>query len=136
MAQKQNTLTPRQNILLVDDEVMLLNLGVKILEREGYSVSTYNNPKEALREFEGNPNKYSLLLTDMSMPELSGLDLARVISKITPDLPIIIYTGYQKEIDRFDAESIGVTNIMEKPVARELYVKTIKEAIASSKLHN
>ena len=90
-----------EHILFVDDEMDITFMGKKMLENLGYKVTTKTNSSEAFEEFKRNPGKYSLLVTDQTMPRMLGTELAEKMRKINPDLKVIIITGY---IDKLSEE--------------------------------
>ena len=105
----------KERILFVDDEQSIIAVGTQRLERLGYSVTAKTNPIEALEEFRSNPDIFDLVLTDMTMPRLTGDKLAEKIRAIHPRIPIIINTGYSEHIDKKKAKEMGVSGYLEKP---------------------
>ena len=83
----------KEHILLVDDELPLLLVGKKTLKYLGYQVTTMQNSLEALETFKDTPTRFDLVLTDLTMPRMTGLQLAEEILKIRPDIPIILNSG-------------------------------------------
>ncbi len=112
----EELLKGNENILFVDDEKALIKIGKQILERLGYKVQTSTNPVEALKRFRFNPNIVDLVITDMTMPQMTGDKFAIEILKIQPDMPIILCTGYSDKISRESADKIGIKKYIEKPV--------------------
>ncbi|MEZ4579616.1 MAG: ATP-binding protein, partial [Desulfobacterales bacterium] len=90
--------TGAERILFVDDELELVALGQEILERLGYQVVTKRDGTEALQEFKKDPDRYDVVITDMTMPKMTGKKLARELIKIRPEVPIILCTGYSEQI--------------------------------------
>jgi PAS domain S-box-containing protein len=109
---------PRGNerILVVDDEVAILKMLQIFLESLGYKVTTKLSSVEALEEFKGNPGDFDLILTDQTMPDMTGVDLSKEIMGIKPDLPIILCTGYSSVISEEEAKEIGIKGFAKKPV--------------------
>ncbi len=105
-----------ERILYVDDEAGILNIGKKILEKYGYQVNTRSNSRNALRLFTSSPQDFDLIITDQTMPKLSGAELAIEILKIRPDIPIILCTGYSEALSREDAKKIGINTFLFKPL--------------------
>ena len=109
--------TGNETILFVDDEPAITEMAKQILERLGYTVTARTNSKEALELFQAAPDSFDVVITDMTMPRLTGDTLASELLKIRPDLPIILCTGFSQQIDeeksaefggsRFSAETIG-----------------------------
>lgn len=110
--------TGSEHILLVDDEVAIANLEMQILERLGYTVSKRTNSTDALEAFRNNPDRFDLVITDISMPQMTGDRLANEIMKIRPDMPIIICTGFSERISQEQALSMGVKGFLMKPLVK------------------
>jgi len=109
---------PRGNetILFVDNEELLLEIGKELLEGLGYSVETRASSLDALEAFRVHPKKYDLVVTDMTMPTLTGENLANKIQHINPDIPIILCTGYSTKLNMSRLKSIGIKKVLMKPV--------------------
>ena len=110
-----------EHILLVDDEVLILSLATRALRSLGYQVTGAGNGQEALEIFEANPNAFDLVLTDLTMPVMSGDQFARAVLQMRSDVPVIICSGYGEEIAASGFGSIGVRTYLRKPIRiREL----------------
>ncbi len=118
-------------ILLVDDEVALLNIGRQSLERLGYIVETESNPVEALTRFKAHPEKFDLVITDMSMPQMTGDQLIKALLAVRPDIKTIICTGYNKKIDEKKADGIGAWGYIMKPMDRMVLAQTVQTVLNS-----
>jgi PAS domain S-box-containing protein len=105
-------------ILFVDDEVLLAEMGKDMLERLGYTVTAHNHSIEAMDEFLEDPTKFDLVITDQTMPGLTGTDLARRMLTTRPDLPIILCTGFSHVIDEEAAKALGIKEFTFKPVTK------------------
>jgi CheY-like chemotaxis protein len=105
-----------EKILFVDDEDMIVNFSQKILGHLGYKAESKTNPLEALNLFKSAPGYFDLVVTDMSMPEITGDNLAKEILKIRPDIPVILCTGYNEKIDEEKAKKIGIRGYIMKPI--------------------
>ncbi|MEJ5359163.1 MAG: PAS domain S-box protein [Desulfobacterales bacterium] len=103
-------------ILFVDDEAMLAELGGRILEKLGYEVVTRTSPLEALELFKRRPLDFDLVVSDQTMPGMTGDLLARELLKIRPGLPIILCTGYSQRIDERRAREKGIRALVMKPI--------------------
>jgi len=110
--------TGNERILLVDDEQVILDLGEKTLKQLGYDVVVKNGSVEALALFRADPGRFDLVITDMTMPKMTGDQLARELMKVRPDMPIILCTGFSSKISRKQAEEIGIKGFAMKPLAR------------------
>ena len=104
-------------VLFVDDEEQLVRFGVEMLKKLGAEVAGYSCADEALGVFKRSPDAFDLLFTDLIMPGLTGLDLAREVWKIRPDLPVIVCTGVGESLDLEQAREEGVSEIIFKPVS-------------------
>ncbi len=118
-----------ERILFVEDEKMLAELGQELLGSLGYTVTVALDGIEALRLFQSVPQAFDLVITDMTMPGLTGQDLARVMLAISPDLPIILCTGFSELIDEKQAKEHGIRGYVMKPYAASSLNKTIREVL-------
>jgi len=108
-------------ILLVDDEVQVVQVTGELLTSLGYTVTGKTSPLAALALVAENPGGYDLVLTDLTMPELTGVELSRKVKSIRPDLPIVLFTGYSDQVSKEEAEEAGIRQYCMKPVSlREL----------------
>ncbi len=106
-----------ERILYVDDELLLARVGKKILERLGYVVEIQTGPMEALEAVRKRPGAYDLVISDQMMPILPGVDLARLLLAIRPDLPIILVTGYTATLTPERVQAMGIRNLILKPIS-------------------
>jgi PAS domain S-box-containing protein len=105
-----------ERILFVDDEKMLVDIGQQVLHRLGYDVVSRTSPIEALELFKAKPGHFDLVITDQTMPGMTGDALARKLLSIRPTLPVIICTGYSQTIDQDRAKRIGIKAFVMKPI--------------------
>ena len=103
-------------ILFVDDEILLIELGKELLEGLGYRVETRASSIDALEAFRAQPGKYDLLVSDMTMPKISGDQLALEIRKIRADIPVILCTGFSTRLNEERLLDIGIDKVLMKPV--------------------
>jgi CheY-like chemotaxis protein len=108
-----------ERILFVDDEEMLAKMGKIMLERLGYRVTVETNSIEALRIIQSQPDSFDLLITDQTMPGITGIDLARRLLQIRPGMPIILCTGFSNQISEEKATIYGIKGFAMKPLARK-----------------
>jgi len=129
---------PRGNehILLVDDEPSLLDVGQQLLEDLGYRVSTAINGEAALELFRQAPQAIDLVLTDMTMPKMTGDKLAMELLKIRPDLPIILNTGHSMRISNESALKIGIKSFIHKPMVEAELAGTVRAVLDENKTTN
>jgi len=119
----------KERILFVDDEKNLVQLGTELLTSLGYDVTGRTSSLEALELFRVKPDRFDLVITDMTMPNMTGLDLASEMMSIRPDLPIILCTGFSEMISKEKATSIGIRQFIMKPVAIKSLAKTIRKVV-------
>lgn len=122
-----------ETILFVDDEASLALLGKHILTRLGYEVITCVDPKEAFDIFVSDPKRFDLMITDMTMPGMTGEQLARKVLEIKPTMPILLCTGFNAKITEELAEKIGIEGYLEKPFDKNLLATTVRKAIDTCK---
>jgi len=118
-----------QRILFVDDEEMLAVMGGRMLERLGYHVTVKSSSNEALETFRSSPEAFDLVITDQSMPNMSGAELAVGLLEIRPDIPIILCTGYSKKISKEEAKRLGIRKYLQKPLDRKQLAKFVREVL-------
>ncbi|MEO8627573.1 MAG: PAS domain S-box protein [Betaproteobacteria bacterium] len=116
-----------ERVLYVDDEHALVQLATRALQRLGYRVTGYSEPAAALRDFQADPNAFDVVVTDLSMPGMSGFELARAILAIRPDLPLLMTSGYVNPRDEDTARSIGVRSMILKPGTVEDLARILDE---------
>jgi len=121
--------TGTEQILLVDDEKTSVDIMQGMLEKFGYKVTARTSSLEALEAFRNNPKAFDLIITDMSMPNMSGDDLAKKIMRIDPEIPIILCTGFSDKIDEVKAKGIGINSFVMKPIVMSDMVKTIRDIL-------
>ncbi len=118
-----------EKLMLVDDEINILDTLKAILTIHGYKVSTFNNGRSALEEFRDKPENFDLIITDMTMPQMTGDKLSLEILKIRNDIPIIVCTGYHETFTEKEAIQAGVKRYIQKPVAGMDLLKIIRKLL-------
>ncbi len=121
-----------ERILLVDDEPAVVEMTAQILERLGYDVTTAGSGIDAWSSFARDPYAFDLVLTDQTMPDLTGIDLAKRILDVRKDLPIILFTGYSEAVSPEMAKKAGITQFLAKPLVRQEVAETIRRALDSA----
>lgn len=116
-------------ILLVDDEAPLAEMEHRMLERLGYRVESRVSSIEALQAFRDNPLKFDLVITDQAMPNMTGVELAREILAIRPDLPIILCTGFSRQISEENAKALGIREFILKPLLKSDIARCIRKVL-------
>ena len=114
------------NILLIDDEAKIVEVISQMLDYLGYRVTALTDSSAALKDFRRHPDRYDLVITDMTMPHMTGDVLARKLLAMRPDLPILLCTGYSRSISREKAQLMGIRDFIMKPptiseLARAIY---------------
>jgi CheY-like chemotaxis protein len=104
-----------EHILYLDDEESLVILAKRMLERMGYRVTAFKDSNQALAAFQAAPQDFDLVLTDLSMPGMSGMEVSRRLLKIRPDIPVLLATGYVRAEDVEQARLIGIREVIWKP---------------------
>ncbi len=104
-----------QRILYVDNEAPLVFLMTRMLERLGYRVTGCTDAEKALKLFGSTPQDFDVVVSDLSMPRISGIDLARNILKVRPDIPILIASGYIRPADNQELRNAGLPDLILKP---------------------
>jgi PAS domain S-box-containing protein len=132
-AQVTEDVTPAGNerVLFVDDEPAVAEIGRLGLERLGYRVEMRTSSIEALEAFRFAPGSFDVVITDLTMPHMTGLELAREILRIRPDTPIIVCTGFSELIDEEIAKAAGIRAYVHKPVLPHALGKAVRQVLDS-----
>jgi len=134
--QVQKSETGTERILLVDDEISVAKLEGQMLSRLGYRVTEQIKSLNALKIFKANPDNFDLVITDMTMPNMTGDQFAKEILSIRPDIPIIICTGFSERINKEHAKVIGVKGFLMKPVVKFDMAQMVRKVLDESKIPN
>jgi PAS domain S-box-containing protein len=118
-----------ERILLIDDEIAIVNMSKQLIERLGYKVTTKTSSIEALQLFKHAPDAFDLVISDMTMPNMTGDKLAIELIKIRSDIPIILCTGYSETISAEMAEKIGIKALKFKPLVKQDLAISIRKAL-------
>ncbi|SMC27578.1 PAS domain S-box-containing protein [Desulfacinum hydrothermale DSM 13146] len=118
-----------ERILLVDDEPALVELAQQILSRLGYRVTAFHDPREALARFRQEPDAFDLILTDMTMPKVTGKRLAHEVRALRPNLPVILTSGYSDSIGSEEARLAGFSAFVKKPYRALEMAQTVREVL-------
>lgn len=124
--------TGTEKILFVDDEKMLADLGKARLERLGYTVTSLTDSVQALNLVQTDPTRFDLVITDQTMPNLPGSELAKKLLQIRPDLPIILCTGYSSILGEQESKLIGIREHILKPVQKDVLAQLIRKVLAKT----
>jgi signal transduction histidine kinase/ActR/RegA family two-component response regulator len=120
----------QEQILLVDDEEQIVAMGRQILEKLGYRVTAETSSARALELFRHDPGRFDLVITDMTMPQLTGDRLAQKLREVRPDLPVILCTGYNESITEAKAMEMGIARFIMKPIVRDELAVAIRNTLA------
>jgi PAS domain S-box-containing protein len=121
--------TGSERILLVDDEKIQIRSIQPALERLGYRVIAKEDAREALKAFRARPDAFDLVITDQTMPHISGLDLAVEIAQIRPHIPVILCTGFSETTDGKKAKALGVREFIMKPFSARDLAEAVRRAL-------
>ena len=118
-------LPEHRRILVIDDEVVVSRMLGEMLETQGYQTTVFNDPQQALDAFLANPEQWDAVVTDQTMPRISGAELAVALLKVRPNLPIILCTGYSDSIDASIAANLGISKFLMKPVNTQVLLSEL-----------
>jgi PAS domain S-box-containing protein len=121
--------TGQERILFVDDEPTVIEIGQSILEKMGYRVEAKSSGVEAIESFENNPTAYDLVITDMTMPVMTGKELSERMMSIRSDIPIILCTGFSHQIDREKALEMGIKAFIIKPFNLQQLAEVVRNVL-------
>ena len=122
-----------ERILFVDDEAPIAKMGSQGLKRLGYEVTIRTSSIEALELFRSRPDDFDLIITDMTMPNMTGDKLSIELMKIRADIPVILCTGYSKKISDETASDIGIKAFVYKPTVKADLAKTVRKVLDETK---
>jgi len=126
--------TGSERILIVDDEPALVDVEKKMLENLGYQATAISSSTNALDVFRKNPYKYDLVITDMTMPDMTGYLLSRKIMEVRQDIPIILCTGYSEHITEEKARNAGIRDFIMKPFEMNILARSIRKTLDETRL--
>lgn len=116
-------------VLFIDDEQALVDLGKKMLEHLGYEVTVRTSSIEALELFRNQPDRFDLIITDFTMPNMTGDKLAQEVMRLRPGLPVILCTGFSDRISEMKAKALGIQEFVMKPFDLNALAQTIRRAL-------
>jgi PAS domain S-box-containing protein len=119
----------KESILFVDDEEMLTEWGQAMLERLGYAVTALTDSTEALKLFSSDPSRFDLVITDQTMPKLTGLNLARKLLEVQNNIPIIICTGHSDGVPPEKAREVGIKEFLIKPIGKQQLATVVRSVL-------
>jgi PAS domain S-box-containing protein len=126
------SLVGKEHIMFIDDERLLAEMGKTMLERLGYTVMALTDSRTALEVFSASPDEFDLIITDQTMPHMTGLDLAKAMLQKRPSLPIIICTGYSPHVNEEIAKQHGIRKFLYKPVIKSSIANLIRDIFSNT----
>ncbi len=121
--------TGQERILFVDDEEALIEMGEDLLAELGYEVVCRTGSREALALFRLDPSRFDVVITDQTMPDMTGLELARAIMNIRPETPVIMTTGFSHLVDADSAKAAGIKGFVMKPLTKRELATTVRRVL-------
>jgi CheY-like chemotaxis protein len=112
-----------------DDEEVLVEMGEEVLADLGYQVHCANSAKEALALFRLDPSRFDLVLTDQTMPGMTGIELTAELLAIRPDLPVILCTGFSHTVTEESARAAGIKGFAMKPLTKREIAKVLRKVL-------
>ena len=119
----------QRHILYLDDDDTLVFLVRRLLERRGYKVTAFTEQQQAIDALRADPQAFHLLMTDYNMPGMSGIDVARAVRDIRPDLPVAVASGYISDELQAEAQAAGVTEVVFKTDAVEAFCEIVARLV-------
>jgi len=120
---------PKEHILIVDDEMKIVQIGQEMLEYLGYQVTGHTSSMEALESVRRQPEKYDLVITDFTMPQMNGVELAGELNRLRPGMPIILYTAKNKAVSLEKAKKLGIRDYLLKPITAAQLHQAIRRVL-------
>jgi CheY-like chemotaxis protein len=119
----------RESILVVDDEQSVADVVKESLEGVGYRVTLCTDSLQALKLFHAKPEQFDLVLTDLTMPKMNGIELARALLQLQPEIPIILTSGYSSDFTQETTSELGVRAYLMKPFVESVLNQTIRQVL-------
>jgi two-component system cell cycle sensor histidine kinase/response regulator CckA len=121
-----------ERILIVDDEIDLVESAIRVLRWMGFQVKGVTLPSEALEMIRTQPHQFDLIISDFSMPQMNGIQLAEEIKRINPAIPIILLTGFGSDISKKQIKSNVINGIVTKPISKNELAIVIRKVLDES----
>jgi PAS domain S-box-containing protein len=131
---RQELPTGEGRVLVVDDERQIVDYEIQILQRTGYTTKGFLSSLAALEALRADPDGYDLVITDMAMPDMTGLQLFTEIRKIRSNIPVLLCTGYSEHVTAESSRSMGINGYLAKPFTAEQFAVEVKRVIADGVL--
>ena len=120
-------------ILFIDDEPSIAKMSHQTIESLGYDVTIRTSSIEALELFKAKPDGFDLIITDMTMPHMTGEKLAKEMIRLKPSIPVILCTGFSRSIDEEKIRETGIRAVLSKPFLKQKLAETIRNVLDDSK---
>lgn len=121
-----------ERILVVDDEIELVEASIRLLKWMGYRVTGTSDPIEALEMVRNQSRRFDLVISDLTMPMMTGIQLAEEIKRINPDIPIILLSGYGSEVASGEIKSPDISDFIIKPINKREFERVIRKVLDKS----
>ncbi|MBD3320428.1 MAG: response regulator, partial [Chitinivibrionales bacterium] len=118
-----------EKILFIDDEQVIVDLADEVLTGLGYQVVATTNNRHALKLFKNNPRDFDLVITDQTMPGMTGGEIAQEVLCIRPDMPVILCTGFSETLSKEQAKALGIAEYIIKPFEPSEIGKIVRETL-------
>ena len=118
-----------QHLMLVDDHPGMARVSARLLETLGYRTSVFDDPREALKALRATPAGFDAVLTDLSMPQMSGEEFTLALREVRPELPVIVSSGMGGELDEDTRERLRIAAVLVKPWRLEEAIAALKVAL-------
>jgi len=119
------------HILVIDDEPAVMEMIKEVLTHQGYKVTGITESQQALILFSKDPEQFNMVVTDQTMPALTGAEMAQAMLTLKPDLPIILCTGYSEHIDEKGSEMIGIRAFLPKPLDQGHFLSLVEQYLSA-----
>ena len=120
-----------ERVLIVDDEEEIARMAAQLLRHFGYQTAAFTDSLKALEKIKGSPQAFDVLITDQTMPSLTGVQLVRELKGIRPDLPVILMTGFSETVTEANCKEFGIDALVLKPLGAKKLHETIREVLDS-----
>ena len=124
-----SSINGKERILLVDDEEPIALLEKEMLERLGYDVTTQTSSAEALERFRSDPERFDLVITDMTMPKMTGIEFSKKLLECRANIPIIICSGFSEQINESNTSELGIRGYIMKPMLMSELARKIRKIL-------
>jgi CheY-like chemotaxis protein len=124
-------LHPGARVLFVDDEETLVDAMGRLLQHMGYGVRTATDPRRALELFREAPGEYDVVITDQTMPNMTGVELTREILRLDPAARVVVCSGFDPNLDEAKAKEAGAARFINKPIRGDALARLLREVLAA-----